>query len=424
MRTVLLIAYHYPPVQGSSGLQRTLRFSEHLLRHGWRPIVLSIDTRAYEALLPGGTAATPAGVVVIRTLGLDAARHFGLFGRYPRFLANPDRWCTWRFSAVSAAKKIIRENDVDAVWSTFPIATAHQIGLQVARKTGVPWIAEFRDPMWQGDYPPDPVINKSWLKLEQEIFENASAVVVTTPSALKMYRERYPDFTASNVCLIENGFDEGSFQQAEATPAPEPGPRQPVAGPLKLLHSGVIYPSERDPTQLFSAIAALKASDAVQSKDLQLLLRASGNERQLAGSIDRLGIGDIVKLAPPIDYVSALREMLAADGLLILQAANCNAQIPAKIYEYFRARKPILALTDAAGDTAQTLRDADAGVVAPLDSQAPIEAAILRFMAELRSDRWYSLRTRDVTRYSRAAQTGQLTDLLNAISTSAVRRAL
>jgi len=37
---------------------------------------------------------------------------------------------------------------------------------------------------------------------------------------------------------------------------------------------------------------------------------------------------------------------MAADALLVMQASNCNAQIPAKIYEYLRAGKPILALTD------------------------------------------------------------------------------
>jgi len=40
------IAYHFPPVKGSSGVQRTLRFAQHLPRFGWRPIVLTITPKA------------------------------------------------------------------------------------------------------------------------------------------------------------------------------------------------------------------------------------------------------------------------------------------------------------------------------------------------------------------------------------------
>jgi hypothetical protein len=77
--------------------------------------------------------------------------------------------------------------------------------------------------------------------------------------------------------------------------------------------------------------------------------------------------------------------MLAADGLLILQAANCNAQVPAKLYEYLRAARPLLALTDAAGDTAATLRAAGIDTIAPLDDAAAIAAALLRFLGLARA---------------------------------------
>ena len=43
-------------------------------------------------------------------------------------------------------------------------------------------------------------------------------------------------------------------------------------------------------------------------------------------------------------------------GLLLLQASNCNDQVPAKAYEYLRCHRPVLALTDPAGDTAELLR--------------------------------------------------------------------
>jgi hypothetical protein len=190
LRSVLLIAYHFPPIEGSSGVQRTLRFAQHLPKYGWTPIVLTVDARAYERVGRGPGNEPPPGLEVHRARGYDTARHLSLFGRYPMRLALPDRWMSWRWWAVPRALRIIRQHQVSAVWSTFPVATAHAIGLAVARRSGVPWVAEFRDPMWQGDYPPDPRVNQAWRMLEQRVFATASAVVVTTPGALCEYAER------------------------------------------------------------------------------------------------------------------------------------------------------------------------------------------------------------------------------------------
>ena len=48
MKRVLMIAYHFPPLAGSSGIQRTLRFVQHLPKFGWEPLVLLTNARAYE----------------------------------------------------------------------------------------------------------------------------------------------------------------------------------------------------------------------------------------------------------------------------------------------------------------------------------------------------------------------------------------
>ena len=100
--------------------------------------------------------------------------------------------------------------------------------------------------------------------------------------------------------------------------------------------------------------------------------------------IDKYDIRDIVTLAPGVGYRDALREVLGADGLLVLQAANCNHQIPAKIYEYFRSRRAIFALTDKDGDTARTLMDAGIDAIAPLDDAAVISLRLEEFLRQLK----------------------------------------
>jgi len=68
-----------------------------------------------------------------------------------------------------------------------------------------------------------------------------------------------------------------------------------------------------------------------------------------------------------------------------MQASNCNAQIPAKVYEYLRAGKPVLGLTDPVGDTATTLRAAGLNDVVRLDSADDIAYALPRFVRDLRA---------------------------------------
>ena len=47
MKRLMMVAYHFPPLAGSSGIQRTLNFVRHLPRFGWEPLVLTAHPRAY-----------------------------------------------------------------------------------------------------------------------------------------------------------------------------------------------------------------------------------------------------------------------------------------------------------------------------------------------------------------------------------------
>src|SRR5882724_4420579 len=188
-RTVLLIAFHFPPLQGSSGMQRTLRFAQHLPKFGWRPIVLTVNLGAYDSVAQVKGNEVPADLAVHRAFSFNAPKHLGLFGRYPSIVASPDRWATWRFWAVRKALKLIRQERVDAIWSTFPLATTHLIGMEVARRSKLPWVAEFRDPMWQHDWPVEAAANRVWRNLEQEIVVAADRLVFVAPSAVKMYQQ-------------------------------------------------------------------------------------------------------------------------------------------------------------------------------------------------------------------------------------------
>ena len=102
MRRVLMIAFHFPPLAGSSGIQRTLRFAQHLPEFGWEPLVLTAHPRAYERTSGDLVADIPEGMHVERAFALDSARHLAIKGRYPDIFARPDRWISWKLGVPSS----------------------------------------------------------------------------------------------------------------------------------------------------------------------------------------------------------------------------------------------------------------------------------------------------------------------------------
>jgi hypothetical protein len=141
-------------------------------------------------------------------------------------------------------------------------------------------------------------------------------------------------------------------------------------------------------------------------------LRATGHDEDYRAPLRQLGIEEIVSLEPTIPHNDAVAEMLSVDGLLILQATNCNRQIPAKAYECLRAGRPIFAMTDPAGDTASLLKAEGIESIVPLDSKNDIANGLLKFLAKLGNGSDHVRPS--VERHSRKARTRELAALLDS----------
>jgi hypothetical protein len=137
-------------------------------------------------------------------------------GAFPRLLALPDRWWSWWLGAVPAGLRLIRTFKPDVLWTTYPVATAHLIGATLHRLTAIPWVADFRDPMAQDDYPADPLTHKAFEWVERRTLNACTKAIFTAPGALRLYAERYPGVPGSRLEIIENGYDEASFAGLEA----------------------------------------------------------------------------------------------------------------------------------------------------------------------------------------------------------------
>jgi glycosyltransferase involved in cell wall biosynthesis len=402
---VLIVAYHFPPQAGSSGLLRALKFCRYLPEFGWSPTVLTVHPRAYERTDDSQMAEVPPSVKVIRAFGLDSRLHLSLAGHYLRSTALPDRWITWLAGAIPAGLHSIRKQNIDVIFSTYPIASAVLIGYILHRLSGKPWIVDFRDSMTEEGYPEDPLTRRTYQWIERKAVRHASRLIFTAPAAIRMYLARYPDLDPERCLLLPNGYDEADFEDL-----PAPASRD---SRLRLLHSGLIYPWERDPSCFFRALARLKSDGHISAETLAIDLRASGAEEQYRKQLQELGIDDVVHLRPALPYRASLRDAANADGLLLLQAACCDHQIPAKVYEYLRLNKPILALTTQTGDTGKLLQSTGGATIVALDDEDVIYATLPEFLRRLRNEN-HPLPS-DVACYSRRAQAGQLAKCMTAV---------
>lgn len=412
MNRVLIIAYHFPPVAGSSGVLRALKLCRYLPENGWQPTVLTVNPRAYERTDPGQLAEIPADVHVFRTFALDTQRHLSIGGHYLRSMALPDRWASWVPSGVLAGLRAIRRERIDAIFSTFPIPSAVLIGWILHRLTGKPWIVDLRDSMTENDYPRDPATRRSLRRLEARAVRDSSRILFTAASTIAMYRERYPSLTADKCVLVPNGYDEDDFQNLQ-TSAPQPDISS--TRPLRLLHLGLLYPSERDPRPFFRALARLKSERVISPASISVDLRASGHEDLYTKMLAEFGVSDIVNLLPPLPYREALRDASQANALLLFQAANCDHQIPAKAFEYLRLRRPILALTSSTGDTAALLNSTGGATILDISSEDQIHHQLPVFLDTVKHSRHPLPDDGTVQKYSRRSQARTVAQCLSQV---------
>ena len=412
-RKLLFIAYHFPPFQGSTGATRTVAFSKYLKQYDWDVCVLTIQPSAYENTSSENESLIPQWVKVERAWGFDSRRSLAIRGKYPRLLGLPDRWQSWIVGGFVKGSRIIKSWKPDLIMTTYPIPSAHVIGYLLYRKFHLPWVAEFRDPMLQPNYPVNTWERKAFAKIEQLAFTYAEEVVVTTGGCKQMYLDRFP--ITSKISMISNGYDPEMFAEIPSTPGAT------SSDGLVLLHSGLLYPHERNPTPFFNAIQSLSQSGFLADIKVEFHFRASGNEEDYLQTVKRLGIDSWVRILPRIPYAKALEEMTNADALMLFQADNCNDQIPAKTYEYMYCRKPILAFTSPAGDTAKLLSSVGVRNIAKLEDSAAIEKELQVFLRQLQIGKAFIVSNDDVRRFSRKALTGDLSRVLTRALSSTKR---
>lgn len=418
MRHALFVAFHYPPESSSSGVLRTLKYTRYLPEHGWRVTVITLRRSAYRLVDPALEAQIPPSVRVVRTAFVNLKR-VAVRGVHVSSLEIPDAWNGWWPWAVAAGRRVLREDPADLIYSTSPVATAHLIARTLARRARRPWVADFRDPWYEEVRNPETPALAHWAgrRLERRVVHAAAAVTTTTERMTAAFRRRYPEIPPERFVTIPNGYDEADF-------AAMPSALRARGERLVLLHAGGIDVRFRDPRPLLRAIR--RAADAGRLDPARICVRFLGVSRfgrspAMVDALASTGLGGSVDFVPRVPHEEALRQQAEADVLVLLQAsADTASLIPAKLFEYLRTGRPVLALAGE-GAIADVMRETGGGwIVDPRDADGLLATVVTAYEAWRAGALGRHLAARErLERFERRRLTGELARVfVHAIGTA------
>jgi hypothetical protein len=366
-KRLLIVTYHVPP-SGAVAALRMVGWARHLPACGWGVGFVAPPTVPDE----------PLDETLLRRLPPETAIFPVPYPQsYPvRQLRRFVHHAVWLPRALPALRRAVRDFQPDAVLTSGPPHCVHALGLWLKRKTGLPWVADFRDPFWSGiRYPPSWFPWSRWERIwERRYLRAADVVLANTPRSCAALQDAHPGLH-HKVTFLTNGFDPECFPSMEA----------PVNARFTLLHAGELY-AGRDPRPLLDALATLDRTRPPEEPPWRFVLlgRTTEGSLDLEAAIRERGLEHVVEIGGHVPYGEALEAMTRADLLVLVHTHGRKISIPAKLFEYFGAARPILALTDGDSDTAWALAASGLPhrVVPPLDA-----TAIATALTELRSAR-------------------------------------
>lgn len=413
---LLIVTMYFPP-SGGAGVQRPLKFAEHLPTYGIETHVLApddskwihedtelplpTDARVHRARYIGPRGRRLGDELHGRT-GLDlAARGAGTLGR--RVLL-PDENVTWAATAIPKAVSIVRREKIDAVLTTSPPNSVHLIGAAVRKTTSAVWVADLRDsivlhPHRSNEGLAAVVKERSRASVARLVAKRADGIVAAASSIADETRALEP---RGQVVTITNGCDFDDFDGL----AYRRGER------FRITHTGSFF-GKRDPRPFLQALADSGLADVT----VRFLGDFRPRDREFAQS---LGLEDRMEL---IDYAPrrfSLELQRDSDALLLLipeAEGRGRGILSGKVFEYLAAERPILAVVPPDGAAAQLIRDTGSGIVVDPDDTAAICAALRTLHARwLEGDIEVSLTSEWRDRLSRTRRVAELADFLRLLA--------
>jgi len=405
VKRVLFVSYYYPPIGGVGG-QRVVRFAKYLPEQGWEATVLAAEPNEFfsssdsipveppeervvrsavlepnrlanailssrkEPSIQNELPITEKGTLNVRALREEFRElPLSLRAKLRAWLFIPDDRIGWIPEATRDGLGILHKASFDCIVSTSAPYTAHLVALRLARRTGLPWIADFRDP-WSSNtflFFPTELHQKAQAWLERIVVERCDCVLTCSEGFREDFWQRYPSLQRDKFAVITNGFDPADFPE----PVPEPYPCFTIA------YVGDFYGPQ---TPIFFLLGLRQLIDRrpEAARSVQVLFVGSFESR-VRPLVEALGLSETVQFLGFLSHERAIDVLRRSHALLLVLGTKRGGEriYPAKAFEYLAACKPILGLAPE-GLMRDLLKEAGVAFLVNPTSEEAISKAIER----------------------------------------------
>jgi glycosyltransferase involved in cell wall biosynthesis len=432
---VVIVSYYFPP-SGGPGVQRVLKFVKYLPEFGWDPAVLTVRGADYPARDESLLAEIPSSVPVVRTsipepysvyrrltgrgkgapVDVNVNRDPGERRSAREALAEwvrgmlfiPDARVGWMATGVRPGVELARSFGADMVYSSSPPYTCALLGRSVARRAGIPWVPEFRDP-WSGFLSaprrPEPARSLE-RRMERGVYRDAPRLVVAWKGIAEDFRTKYPDEDAEKFRWIPNGFDPEDLRETDPL----------VNDRFTVVYTGSMY-GVRNPDTFLRAVGSLLESGRLDPDRVRFRfvgrfgeeVRVMFRRPELAGTVEETGY---------VSHGESVSQLLGAHALLLVvdDVPGAEGIVPGKVFEYIGSRRPVLAVGPE-GAVAELVRTTGAGWVLPRNDVSGIADAVASLYEEWSraGTTHFPGRKEEVERLSRRERTRELSQVLDQV---------
>lgn len=431
MKKVLFITYYWPPA-GGAPINRILKFYQYLPEFGWEAVILTTeggdfpfedasllqevrpDTKIYRSkglsLHKIFSSVSPKSKKNFVPYGFTDASKNSLmdkFSRWVKYNFIPDTRFPWYFSTVDKAVDIVKREKIDLIFSSSPPQTNHLIARKVARKTGLPWVADFRDPWTDVFWLLNNSIRWKWIhnidkRIERKTIAKMDAVITVGPSLVEILQRK----THKKINLISNGYDDKYFRELNYFKNTK----------FRITYAGSLS-KEQDPVCFFNALELLK--DNVDFYNNVEILFLGNFPAYLYELVNNSSYKDKTFYSPYTFYTDSLKSIAKSELLLLIvpETDDNKCILTSKLFDYMGACRPILAFGPEDGDAALVMRDAEAGEMFAYTAGREAADYILKIFNVWKSNETGALVQQDkIEQYTRRNLTKQLSEIFNQLT--------
>lgn len=426
MKRVLIITYYWPPA-GGPGVQRWLYFVKYFREFGITPVVYIPENAHYPLQDDSFVAEIPKEIEIISqpvkepyrfakwfskkktkqmSSGIIAKKQLSFTEKFLLFIRGnffiPDARVGWVKPSLKYLKNYLSQNPVEAMVTTGPPHSLHLIGLKLSKELGLPWVTDFRDPWTTIHYHESlrltTASRRKHKRLETLVLQEATHVTVTSPTTKKEFEA----LTKTPITIVTNGFE------AKEVITPN------LDSKFSLAHVGSLL-SERNPLILWEVLSEL-ASEIEGFREATEIVLAGVIGQSILDSLSAFGLSENLRNVGYVSHTEALQLQHNAQVLLLLEidSLETKAILPGKLFEYLRAKRPIIALGPEGSDIKDIIDQTGRGQFFTPNNKNLLKEEVLHLYRRFQKKELEAI-TADISKYTRKNLTQHMATILKEL---------